>query len=44
MPTPKFIPLKSFEQYPNDEMINRSQEFYKFPKRRRDFAYSKSAL
>ena len=35
MPTPKFIPLKSFKQYPNDEMINRSQEFYKFLKRRR---------
>ena len=35
MPKPKFIPLKSFKQYPNDEMINISQEFYKFLKRRR---------
>ena len=32
---PKFIPLKSFKQYPDDEMINRSQELYKFLKRRR---------
>ena len=35
MPKPKFIPLTSFTQYPPDEMTNRSQEFYKFLKRRR---------
>ena len=35
MPKPKFIPLKSFKQYPSDEMIKRSQEFFKFLKRRR---------
>ena len=35
MPKPKFIPLTSLTQYPPDEMINRSQEFYKFLKRRR---------
>ena len=35
MPKPKFIPLKSFKQYSSDEMIQISQEFYKFLKRRR---------
>jgi len=35
MPKPKFIPLTSFSQYPPEEMTNRSQEFYKFLKRRR---------
>jgi len=35
MAKPKFIRLKSFKQYPEDEMIIRSQEFYKFLKRRR---------
>ena len=35
MPKPKFVPLKSFTQYPQDEMANRAQEFYKFLKRRR---------
>ncbi len=35
MPKPKFIPFKSFKQYPPDEMIKRSQEFFKFLKRRR---------
>ena len=35
MPKPKFIPLTSLRQYPPDEMIKRSQEFYKFLKRRR---------
>jgi len=35
MITPKFIPLTSFKQYPPDEMIKRSQEFYKFLKKRR---------
>ncbi len=32
---PKFIPLTSITQYPPDEMIKRSQEFYKYIKRRR---------
>lgn len=32
---PKFIPLKSFKQYPEDEMVSRSQEFYKFLNKRR---------
>ena len=35
MPKPKFISLTSLRQYPPDEMIKRSQEFYKFLKRRR---------
>ena len=35
MPKPTFIPLNSFTQYPPDEMIKRSQEFFKFLKRRR---------
>ena len=35
MPRPKFIPLTSFKQYARDEMINRSQEFYEFIKKRR---------
>jgi len=35
MPKSKFVPLKSFTQYPQDEMANRAQEFYKFLKRRR---------
>jgi nitroreductase len=35
MPKPKFIPLTSFKKYPPDEMISRSQEFYKCLKRRR---------
>ncbi len=35
MPKPKFIPLTSFKQYARDEMINRSQEFYEFIKKRR---------
>jgi len=35
MPNPKFIPLKSFKQYPDEEMIIRSEDFYKFLKRRR---------
>ena len=35
MPKPQFISLTSLRQYPPDEMIKRSQEFYKFLKRRR---------
>jgi len=35
MPKPKFIPFKSFKQYPVEEMIIRSEEFYNFLKRRR---------
>ena len=35
MPKPTFIPLNSFTKYPPDEMIKRSQEFFKFLKRRR---------
>ncbi len=35
MAKPKFIPLTSFTQYSPDEMINKSQEFYKLLKRRR---------
>ena len=35
MPNAKFISLKSFKQYPSNEMINRSKEFYNFLKRRR---------
>ena len=35
MPKSKFIPLASFKKYPPDEMISRSQEFYKFLKKRR---------
>ncbi len=35
MPKLKFIPLASFKKYTPDEMISRSQEFYKFLKRRR---------
>ena len=35
MPKPTFIPLNSFTQYPPVEMINRSQEFYEFLKKRR---------
>ena len=35
MPKPTFIPLNSFTQYPPDEMIKRSQEFFKFLKGRR---------
>ncbi len=46
MPKPKFIPLTSFKQYAQDEMINRSQEFYEFIKKRRtvrDFSEKKVA-
>ena len=35
MPKPQFISLTSLRQYPPDEMIKRSQEFYKFLKKRR---------
>jgi iodotyrosine deiodinase len=35
MAKPNFIPFTSFTQYPPDQMINRSQEFYTFLKRRR---------
>jgi len=32
---PKFVPLTSFKKYMPDEMISKSQEFYKFLKKRR---------
>jgi len=32
---PKFVPLTSFKKYKPDEMISKSQEFYKFLKKRR---------
>jgi len=35
MPKSKFIPLASFKKYKPDEMISRSQQFYKFLKKRR---------
>jgi nitroreductase len=47
MPKPKFIPLTSFKQYAQDEMIKRSQEFYTFLKRRRtvrDFSEKEVSL
>lgn len=35
MTKPKFIPLTNYKEYPQDEMLNRSGEFYKDIKRRR---------
>lgn len=35
MAKPKFIPLKDFKEYPGDEMIKRSAEFYSDLQRRR---------
>lgn len=35
MDSPKFVPLTSFKEYPQDEMIERSESFYKDLSRRR---------